>query len=373
MNWGAVVNKKRQLTSIFPDDEFANLLSDPLDSVSGNSKDSSEQSNSLGSDGQHRHRKKHRSSDRDRHARRHYERPPRDKPVHRVSRRGPDDDDDNIIAELNNDKDQKLEKLLAFKGERMHRWEDLTGQLVEDDEDERARLKEIEKLLASVYESHKMQNESYFGSRDNNNATVKKTECVICAYTGLDPLSFSKKCSAFHAMSLCDVMMIGDIQGNQLLQNCANAFNRYQEEVKREGGHITHTITVHDVKRHMMGCSIGNPLRPIEFQVRMCQEMIERGSEFIFGHIDNNESRDPFWNTSKTKLLISIMKYHVQISEKFWKAKSHIMKQIHAQTAGGMGITVVHDGAPVKKEESTNNRHLAVTGGQRKWGGNDLK
>lgn len=327
----------------------------------------SKDSFALSDDVYDRQQKKHRQDDGNRHApkKRKIVQPARYSPTH-VDEMDDDDEEEQAERKKKKYKDKDVQKELerGFKGKAMSNWMKLTGQEILEDEDERRYLQEMHKKLENIRDEFG-NDVDFINHPENNNRVVRENVCKICEYTAIDPYNTSIH-NAFTALMLTDLRMIGNIQSIQLMQNCANAFNECQR-ISRKNNNDSGTffVTVSDVQRHLLNCSIANPLRVLESQIRMCTEIMNKGQSFLFGDI--GDEGDPYWDQKKTMMIMFVMRYQKDVSKEFWLTKLRITQML--ETGDLSCLTAKNN----KYSASGNSgRHVDVNGSKNKNGNKTL-
>ena len=263
------------------------------------------------------------------------------------------DADPQQYAEMK-DKEAKLASLFKFVGDDILDLKKMTGTGVnrdeDEDEDEERQIQQIIDNLPTLMKEFnqnkidlptlykKMQsdingignNGSSSSGGDgrqahgngngngNGNGTRGQPPCKICAITSLNPLAFSKM-SAFMAMKMVEIEMIGNVNPDQLTRNKKNVFNMYQLGIFTQGGKFDTLITRADVRRH---ASCSNDILCIQNEiVTLLRGIMYKLSSQISGNIITPDGPLPYTNTTRIKVLMNVMNLLEKMTVNFLSTK----------------------------------------------------
>lgn len=227
---------------------------------------------------------------------------------YRISR---EDVDPEVYAEMK-DREAKLAAMFPFEGDDILDVKKMSGINVERNEGEERQMEKIIENLPELMKEFnqnkidlptlykKMQNDLCGGSSDER----EQGQCKICDIASLNPLGFSQM-SAFMAMKMVEIEMVGNVNADQLTLNKRDVFNMYQIGLHCQGGKCTTLITTADVERHN-GCS--NDILCIQNDiVTILRRIMVKLSSQISGNIMTPVGPMPYINSGRIKVLTNVM------------------------------------------------------------------
>ena len=137
-------------------------------------------------------------------------------------------------------------------------------------------------------------------------ALKKHTHCLLCTHASMTTEEVDRDfMNAYQMIVDLDIAKHGLTSDLQLFKEMKLLFNTQQRLVKQQGGRWFF-LTVQEISEHFREHDISNPLRPIGERIKGLEEIMRRGSKYIFGESNGRK----YWNEQYSKLYLSVLNHH---------------------------------------------------------------
>ena len=140
----------------------------------------------------------------------------------------------------------------------------LTGEDIEEDPEERAKLDEMmEKAIASKRGLTGIMPEPIPYDPTCRNKQVKESDCYLCKISIADIVEENKAKAAYNKLSLYELKNTGHLQEPCVFEGLAELFNKHMLVIAQKTGVKQRLVTTYEVARHFNKHDLNNPKRAI--------------------------------------------------------------------------------------------------------------